>query len=477
MEAMKKEAHVAQLQAEGSAFGTGGVSRIAGGDDFVMKEAQNALASLSTVYKEGHGDISVRMMDSEGNIEDVGEKPRTSSGASPSGASALTDMRRGSLQNTVISEDDEEEEEREEQEEEQEQAKKVDEEEALKSEWDAIEGARAEAEASREVVGVGVGEQKIYRGDERSEPISSGALFSSLSAAVSRAASSALPKIVPVDLDSEKSTGSVFGRMKAAVRRPSLVLEDADRDMFFHLANVKYDPAIDEHFQAIQTVYRTLTKTSAPLPQTGPHWELVGFQGLDPKTDLNRSMGMLTFYLTLKVLEETRSLSLGYEARSFPDAVYACSRVPKQDWPFMCVCVGFTLGCLSSLRNGALYSRANKAYAGAEQKGWIGMALADLLKAQLLEFYAKISEQPAVHHAEHLAAIRKKVGEGKKGVKELLGRWDGFVERGGAGGAGGGGKGGELFSDMETAKGEARGGEVGKGGGVAGRASNYHSAA
>jgi hypothetical protein len=36
-------------------------------------------------------------------------------------------------------------------------------------------------------------------------------------------------------------------------------------------------------------------------PLVGKHWEAIGFQGLDPSTDLNRSMKMLTI---LQVGEE-----------------------------------------------------------------------------------------------------------------------------------------------------------------------------
>ena len=30
------------------------------------------------------------------------------------------------------------------------------------------------------------------------------------------------------------------------------------------------------------------------VPAMGPHWEKIGFQGLDPRTDLNRAMKMLS---------------------------------------------------------------------------------------------------------------------------------------------------------------------------------------
>lgn len=32
---------------------------------------------------------------------------------------------------------------------------------------------------------------------------------------------------------------------------------------------------------------------SLPCPPIGPHWDNIGFQGLDPRTDVNRSMKML----------------------------------------------------------------------------------------------------------------------------------------------------------------------------------------
>ena len=51
-------------------------------------------------------------------------------------------------------------------------------------------------------------------------------------------------------------------------------------------------------------IYQTLlleNKTSSNdnnsidvVPSTGKHWERIGFQGMDPRTDLNRSMKMLS---------------------------------------------------------------------------------------------------------------------------------------------------------------------------------------
>ena len=75
-----------------------------------------------------------------------------------------------------------------------------------------------------------------------------------------------------------------------------------------------------------------------------------------------------------------------------------------------------------------------------------------------------------MHHAEHLNALRKAVGSGKSGAKELLAKWDEFVERreAEAGKAGGG-----DFTDMEQV--EKGGGQAEmEGAGLAGgRASGY----
>lgn len=48
------------------------------------------------------------------------------------------------------------------------------------------------------------------------------------------------------------------------------------------------------HRRIIQTVYRRMTGDKRACPDEGPHWDTVGFQGNDPRTDLNRSMGMFS---------------------------------------------------------------------------------------------------------------------------------------------------------------------------------------
>ena len=48
------------------------------------------------------------------------------------------------------------------------------------------------------------------------------------------------------------------------------------------------------HRRLIQTIYRRITKEKRACPDVGSHWDTIGFQGTDPCTDLNRSMGVLS---------------------------------------------------------------------------------------------------------------------------------------------------------------------------------------
>jgi hypothetical protein len=43
------------------------------------------------------------------------------------------------------------------------------------------------------------------------------------------------------------------------------------------------------------------------IPALGPHWEEIGFQGLDPRTDINRSMKMFAV-LQVRIIHSMRML-------------------------------------------------------------------------------------------------------------------------------------------------------------------------
>lgn len=61
-------------------------------------------------------------------------------------------------------------------------------------------------------------------------------------------------------------------------------------------SQIKYSPDDVMHRRLIQTIYRRMTNEKRTCPNVGPHWDVIGFQGNDPCTDLNRSMGVFALF-------------------------------------------------------------------------------------------------------------------------------------------------------------------------------------
>ena len=73
----------------------------------------------------------------------------------------------------------------------------------------------------------------------------------------------------------------------------------------FLLANLNFEPSTPELLNILRTIYASLVSmdesnqvdsSHAPLvcPVVGPHWERIGFQGLDPRTG-----DVITHYLSI----------------------------------------------------------------------------------------------------------------------------------------------------------------------------------
>ena len=86
----------------------------------------------------------------------------------------------------------------------------------------------------------------------------------------------------------------------ARLEKLSLALQALTSRHTNSLTQVDYEPGEEVHFRIMRSIYQDLTEATAgagagprPCPRTGPHWEAIGFQGLDPRTDVNRAMKML----------------------------------------------------------------------------------------------------------------------------------------------------------------------------------------
>ncbi|CAM9272721.1 unnamed protein product, partial [Sphacelaria rigidula] len=175
-------------------------------------------------------------------------------------------------------------------------------------------------------------------------------------------------------------------------RRPeTLRIDQAEkhRDEIFLISQVHYTPADVVHRRIIQTVYRRMTGDKRACPDEGPHWDTVGFQGNDPRTDLNRSMGMFSLVQVLYLLETQPT---------FAAKLYRTSMEDGTGWPFLCVSIGFTKEAVGALRRGDCYAECNR-------KGVVLQVVNELHQAQFHEFLTLCKSKPGAHHAVHLSTV------------------------------------------------------------------------
>lgn len=109
-----------------------------------------------------------------------------------------------------------------------------------------------------------------------------------------------------------------------------------------------------------------------PPAATGPHWENIGFQGMDPCTDLNRAMRMFAVLQMLHLVDTLPSLACSWhgmsesyrteEQRATATAVNGGrgGGITDNSWPFMCVSVMFTKEVIQGMRSGILNAKCNK---------------------------------------------------------------------------------------------------------------------
>ncbi|XP_018016715.1 uncharacterized protein LOC108673401 isoform X2 [Hyalella azteca] len=137
----------------------------------------------------------------------------------------------------------------------------------------------------------------------------------------------------------------LFGPRKL---KPELIPE---RDLIFCIAQCPMSNSEPLHLQMLQTIYKALTGTRADCPRYGPHWDIIGFQGSDPSTDL-RGVGLLG-------LVQMVSLVCGEQSQHLAADVFALSHDQHSQFPLMVLCLNVTRIALQALREGCLNKECN----------------------------------------------------------------------------------------------------------------------
>ncbi|EDO31128.1 predicted protein, partial [Nematostella vectensis] len=124
-----------------------------------------------------------------------------------------------------------------------------------------------------------------------------------------------------------------------------------ERNLIFALALCMFLNEEPIHGTILQTIYKKLTGTKLDCPRYGNHWELIGFQGLDPATDL-RGCGLLGLLNALFLVTNERTHTLALE-------MYKLSQHEAQNFPFCVMSINITRIALQTLREGKLNKYCN----------------------------------------------------------------------------------------------------------------------
>uniref|UniRef100_A0A6A7G7A0 ELMO domain-containing protein 3 n=1 Tax=Hirondellea gigas TaxID=1518452 RepID=A0A6A7G7A0_9CRUS len=144
----------------------------------------------------------------------------------------------------------------------------------------------------------------------------------------------------------------VTGLLRGLFGPRRLILElVSERDLLFCIAQCPLSNSQPLHLQMLQTIYRRLTGTRVDCQRYGPHWDIIGFQGSDPATDL-RGVGLLG-------LLQMVSLVCGEQSQHLAGDVFALSHDQHSQFPLLVLCLNVTRITLQALREGCLNKECN----------------------------------------------------------------------------------------------------------------------
>jgi len=124
--------------------------------------------------------------------------------------------------------------------------------------------------------------------------------------------------------------------------------QDKNRVLFLKLTDFDFNDTL--HFRMLRTMYTKLTRNKL-CPSIGAHWEVMGFQGGDPRTDLNRCGGVLNvlhmFFFFVRHFELLKS-------------AFLLAQDHDQNFPLFCVSINITRLVVDSLLAGHLSQLCNE---------------------------------------------------------------------------------------------------------------------
>uniref|UniRef100_V9KUY9 ELMO domain-containing protein 3-like protein n=1 Tax=Callorhinchus milii TaxID=7868 RepID=V9KUY9_CALMI len=125
-----------------------------------------------------------------------------------------------------------------------------------------------------------------------------------------------------------------------------------ERYLVFAIAQCCLDNAQKVHMRVLQTIYKKLMGAKLDCARYGSHWEQLGFQGLDPSTDL-RGTGFLGLMHPLYMVMDLQTLPLARD-------IYKLSQHETQNFPFCVMSINITRLAIQALREECLTKECNR---------------------------------------------------------------------------------------------------------------------
>ena len=142
------------------------------------------------------------------------------------------------------------------------------------------------------------------------------------------------------------SSQNFLQKIKAAMNNlPQRLFEE--KTHFLALAKIPYSDNEPLHFELLCTIYREITGHTGGVQRYGSHWEVIGFQGTDPATDL-RGAGILGLLQLLAFVTFHKKQV---------QKIFEHSQHEKYNFPFCVAGINMTQIVKEALREGRLDGR------------------------------------------------------------------------------------------------------------------------
>ena len=142
-----------------------------------------------------------------------------------------------------------------------------------------------------------------------------------------------------------------IGKLPTKTKKSSVLSKSlhTEWNLVFSLSETPLSNDDPAHFDALQTIYQKLTG-SVNYRYYGPHWQAIGFPGVDPAESL-REVGIFGIMQMIYFLDKSLPLAL---------EMFNYSQEGKRQFPFATVSLNMTNIALSSLRDGHLTKLCKK---------------------------------------------------------------------------------------------------------------------